>query len=355
MKKILYVKHADSSFILNDQRILEKKYRVVPFLVRKKQSGTCFACQMVSLCLFVLFNARGSSAMVTWFGDYHSALMVFLGRLSGIRVFIFAGGQEAICYPELGKGVYLKKWRGRCVRYALRNAAMIIPNHSSLIYHENTYLGSPAKIDGIRHYVPGLETPVTIIPNGINTSKFYRDAQIQKDPRVVLTAGTMNSPSDFINKGFDLFTDLARRNPGLKFILTGIKQRFLPWIEERYHILSVPNLELIYSFCPDEVLFEAYNRAWVFVQASITEGMPNTLNEAMLCECVPVGSNVNGIPDAIGETGELVYHRDIVELEAAVMKALQADTGPAARERVLCNFTLELREERVLRLFQDTL
>ncbi|MEI7500893.1 MAG: glycosyltransferase family 4 protein [Bacteroidota bacterium] len=353
MKKILYIKHANSSFILTDQRILEKNYRVIPFLIGNKNSGLHVIVRMVNLIFFILCNVNGSAAMVTWFGDYHAAVMVFFGRLFRVKVIIFAGGQEAVCYPELGKGVYCKKWRGRFVKYALRNANMIIANHASLLYHENFYYTPDGKKDGIRYYIPGIKTPMTIIPNGIDTAKYYRDQTIPKDPMKALTAGTMNSNADFINKGFDLFTDMARRNPDLHFTLIGIKKQFMVWIEEHYKISSVANLKLIFSFCPDEILFKEYNSATVFVQASITEGMPNTLNEAMLCGCIPVGSNVNGIPDVIGDTGILVMKRDVAELETATRQALNLNSGDQATLHILSNFTLKLREDRVLKVFRE--
>lgn len=353
MKKMLYIKHANSSFILSDQRILEQQYQLLPFLINQKKSGLYYAGRMISLILFILRHGPGSAAMVTWFGDYHAAVMVFFGRLFRSKVIIFAGGQEAICYPELRKGVYNKKWRGRFVKYALRHATMIIPNHASLLYHENFYYSADGKKDGIRHYIPGIQTPVTIIPNGIDTGKYYRDESIPKEPARVLTVGTMSSATDFINKGFDLFVEMARRNSDLNFTLIGIKKQFMPWIEQNYQISSIANLHLIFSYCPDDKLFLEYNRARVFVQASITEGMPNTLNEAMLCACIPVGSNVNGIPDAMGDTGVIVLKRDVSELELAVRKALTLHTGEAARMRILSNFTMKLRGERVLNVFRE--
>ena len=354
-KKILYIKHADSSFVLSDQRILEKEYRVVPFLINQKGSGFYFLRRMVALTIFILMNAKGAAAMVTWFGDYHSAVMAFLGKLLNIKVIIFAGGQEAICYPELRKGVYYKKVRGVFVKYALRNATHILPNHKSIIYHENFYYTPEGKKDGMSHYIRGLKTPMTILPNGIDTQKYYRDAAIAKEPKRILTVGTMSSNTDFLNKGFDLFTSMARRNPDLHFTLIGIKKQFMPWIEEHYQISALPNLELIFSYVPDDLLFLNYNKAKVFVQASITEGMPNTLSEAMLCECIPVGSNVNGIPDAIGHTGVIVMHRNVEEVEQAVRKALTLETGADARQRVLSGFTYIQREERLLTLLKEIL
>lgn len=355
MKQILYIKHADSSFVLSDQRILEKQYRVIPFLINQNRKGFYFLKRMAALTLFILSHVRGTHAMVTWFGDYHSALMAFLGKFLRIRVIIFAGGQEAVCYPELGKGVYNKKLRGCMVRYALKNAALIIPNHKSLMFHENFYYSDSGKKDGIKFYIPDLKTPVAIVPNGIDTAKFYRDPTITKIPDRVLTVGTMNSVSDFINKGFDLFIQMARRNSDLSFTLIGIKKQFLPWVEEHYHVSEISNLELIFSYVPDEVLLLNYNKAKVFVQASITEGMPNTLNEAMLCECIPVGSNVNGIPDAIGDTGVIVKRRNLDELERAVQTALKMNMGYEVRKQVLHNFTLAIREEKLLEIFKESL
>lgn len=297
---------------------------------------------------FLLRNIFTTDGIVTWFADYHAAVLVFFGIIFRKPVIIIAGGQEAICYPELKKGVYLKKMRGRMVKFALRHASHIIPNHKSLIWHENYFYSPDGKKDGIKYYIPDIHTRMTIVHNGIDTGKFFRDENIEKDQKMVLTVGTMNSVYDFINKGFDLFIKVAEGNPDLHFVMTGIKKKFLPWIEQNHPFSHIPNLEVIYSFCPDEVLFTYYNKAKVFVQVSITEGMPNTLCEAMLCSCIPVGSNVNGIPDAIGNTGIIINERKTAVLEDAVRKALLMNSGESARQRILENFTFEKREKELI-------
>jgi glycosyltransferase involved in cell wall biosynthesis len=349
MKKILYIKHFDSTFILNDQKILETLYNVKPYLIYPKSTGLHFIWGILDLVRFILWNVWGAAAMMTWFGDYHAAVIVFFGKLLNKKVVIFAGGQEAICYPELKKGVYYKKYRGMIVKYALRNADLIIPNHKSLIYHENYYYDPEGKKDGIKYYIPDIKTRIEVIPNGFDTSKFFRDVSIPRNPRLIMTVGNMHSIYDFLNKGFDLFVKIAERNPDLEFVLIGINRKFFPWVEEKYHISRIQNLQLI-CFSPYEVLFEYYNKAKVFVQASITEGMPNTLSEAMLCECIPVGSNVNGIPDAIGDTGVIVQMRDAEELEKAIRKALNLNSGYNARLFVMKNFTFEVREKKLIQI-----
>jgi len=348
MEKILFIKPANYSFTVNDQKILENHYLVKPFLIAKKNAGFHFIWRMLNLIVFIIRNAGGTRMMITWFADYHAAIMVFMGKVLNINVVIIAGGQEAVCYPELKKGVYYKKYRGLFVKFALRHADLILPNHESLIYHENFYYDPSGKKDGMKYYVSGLKTKITVIPNGIETDKFYREESIQKDPKTVLTVGTMNSVYDFINKGYDLFIDMARRNPDLNFIMVGLKRQFLPWIEEHYPFHDLNNLTTIYSFCSHEVLFESYNKAQVFVQASITEGMPNTLCEAMLCECTPVGSDVNGIPDGIGNTGIIIKKRDVSELESGVRKALTLNSGKEAATRIRENFSFDGREAKLM-------
>ena len=346
---ILFIKPVNTSFVLIDQKILEKRYRVIPFLLEQDKGKVTYFKNLLLMVLFLLKNASKSRAFICWFGDYHAAVMVFMGKLTNTPSFILAGGQEAICYKELGKGVYLKKIRGLFVKYALRNCSVILPNHQSLMYHENYFYNKEhPHVDGITHYVGKIKGEVHVIPNGIDFSRIDRNPAIEKDPNLLLTVGTMNKLSDFYNKGYDLFIALAKRCKNYNFIAVGVKRSSMDWIEENYKISEIPNLKVIPAFCPADVLSEYYNRAKVYLQVSITEGMPNSLGEAMLCECIPIGSNVNGIPDAIGNTGIIIQYRDLDELEQALYKAMAMNTGAEARKHTLENFSLQNRENKLV-------
>jgi len=353
---IIFIKPTNSSFISTDQRILEKNYKVIPYLLNQNKGKTKYFRNLFLLSLFLLKNARKSKAFICWFGDYHAAVMVFIAKLTGTPSVILAGGQETICYKELGKGVYLKKFRGFCVRYALGNCSMILPNHQSLVYHENYFYNQTnPHIDGIKHYVKRIKGSIHVVPNGIDTSRIDRNPEIPKDPDLVLTVGTMNKLSDFYNKGYDLFIELARRVKTYDFVAIGVKRSVMDWIEDNYKISEISNLKIIPSFCPDEVLKQYYNQAKVYLQVSITEGMPVSLGEAMLCECIPIGSNVNGIPDAIGDTGVIIYNRDLDELEKALYKAMTMDTGPKARLHTIENFSIQIKERKLIEVLKESL
>lgn len=349
---IVYIKPNNSSFIKIDQEIFEKYFDLKSISLSQTSGKILYGVNLIKLFFTLLsFIFRKNVVFICWFADYHAAVMVLAAKLIRKKSAIIIGGMEAVSYKELNKGVYRSKFRGSLVKFALKNTNLISANHESLIYHENYYYNKEnPHIDGIKHYVKGLKTPTVIINNGIDTKRFVRDNAIKKDDKFVLTVGTMNQLGDFYNKGFDLFIEVARRNPQLNFRLIGLKPEFEAWTEENYQVSKIPNLEIIKYFCPHELLRESYNKAKVFVQASITEGMPNTLGEAMLLECIPVGSNVNGIPDAIGDTGVIVKHRSADELEEAIKYALTLNTASKARQRVIDLFSFEIREKKLKEL-----
>jgi glycosyltransferase involved in cell wall biosynthesis len=68
----------------------------------------------------------------------------------------------------------------------------------------------------------------------------------------------------------------------------------------------------------------------------------------MLCGCVPVGTNLCGIPVAIGDTGFIVPVSDPKAAAAAIRKALESDKGPKARERIRTLFPIERRERELV-------
>lgn len=353
--RIIYIKPTNSSFIRGDQQIFERSYDVKPFLMNQNKNNFVYGIKLCELFFYLLSNVfRPNVIFVSWFADYHSAVMTFVAKLINKKSIIFIGGQEAVSYPELKKGVYRKKIRGISVKFALRNTSLIIANHKSLIYHENSYYNTEnPHIDGIKHYISGLKTKIEIIYNGIDSSKFKRNEAIEKQKNLVLTVGTMSQIGDFYNKGFDLFIETAAKNSAIDFVLVGLNPNYIEWTEVNYKVSQIKNLQIIPSFCPHDVLNEKYNQAMVFVQASITEGMPNTLSEAMLLECIPVGSNINGIPDAIGDTGIIINQRKVDDLDKAINQALKMNSGKSARQRVLDMFSFEKREIEILKVLSN--
>ncbi len=88
-------------------------------------------------------------------------------------------------------------------------------------------------------------------------------------------------------------------------------------------------------------LLELLSRADVLVLPSYREGLPLVLLEAMAVGCIPIASNVGGIPEVVSheDNGILVSPGNIDELRSAMAKAIDnremlAGMSERARKRV---------------------
>jgi glycosyltransferase involved in cell wall biosynthesis len=136
--------------------------------------------------------------------------------------------------------------------------------------------------------------------------------------------------------------------PDVQFEVIGVPaERHAP-IQQTYQ--PPPNVTL-HTPVPRESLPAMYGRASVYAQLSRAEGQPNVLSEAMCCGCIPVGSNVFGIPETIGDTGVVVDVPEIDAITAALRRALDGATPEAreaARTRITDHFSLERRQRHLL-------
>jgi glycosyltransferase involved in cell wall biosynthesis len=133
--------------------------------------------------------------------------------------------------------------------------------------------------------------------------------------------------------------------PGAQLVLVGTgPQRGA--LEERARSLGVSSTIAFAGFRPRARPLMA--SADVFVQPSLTEGMPNAVLEAMAASRPVVASSVGGIPELIvdGESGILVPPADPHALAAAVARllvdrALAVRLATAAAKRARDRFSLD--------------
>ena len=93
---------------------------------------------------------------------------------------------------------------------------------------------------------------------------------------------------------------------------------------------------------------ELYQKNKFYFQGSRLEGLPNSLCEAMLCGCVPIGSRVFGIPDAIGTTGVLFdTEKDIEQIVEFINSDLGATDLKKARNRIVRKYDISKRTEKI--------
>lgn len=151
-------------------------------------------------------------------------------------------------------------------------------------------------------------------------------------------------------KGIDFLMSCARRLPETSFVVVGLSSPVI----DKVRAEAPPNVEII-PFVDRNELLGHYQRARIYFQPSRAEGLPNSLCEAMLCGCVPVGTEVGGIPTAIGNAGFLAPYGDVEKMTAALKSALvaKAAAGEEARKRIATEFTIERRERALLEIIGE--
>jgi glycosyltransferase involved in cell wall biosynthesis len=353
--KILFVKkyNTNPKFITNDFDILSGSYDVT--LNNVKTTNNAFIIiTLIKEFFYLLFTLWNYKLVYIWFADYHSFLPVLFSKILGKKSVICAGGYESTYIPEINCGVFTrssfsKKVRAFCVAYSLKNCSLILPVDETLIENTNSYIysdipGKPALKDGIKNFIKDIMTSMETVYLGYDANVFKKVTVSPKEYSVV-SAGLIVNDDEYRRKGFDLLCAAAKVMPDVKFVLIGLNDEYY----NKLTSLNIPNLVPLKIITYGE-LIEQYSRAKVFAQISMFEGMPSTLCEAMMCECIPVGSNVNGIPKIIGDTGFLVSKKEIGEVTGTLYKALNADEkhGKAAREHVISSFPIEERKKKLL-------
>ncbi len=325
--RILFTSFAPLPFVRIDEQILKERYEV------NSTYGAWFA-----IAHHLVRSMFSVDLAFCWFGTVSAALVVLIGRLLGKPVVIVVGGIDVARVPELGYGAFVNPWRARLGRFALRRADRVLIVDQSLASDISTNVG------------PALKN-VRCLPTGYDID-FWRPAATEKE-EVVLTVAWCPDKTRIRLKGIDTFIRAAARVPAARFWVVGV---FGPAARE-LETAGLPGNVRLFNPVPHAELLGYYQKATVYCQLSMREGLPNALCEAMLCGCIPVGTRRGGIPTAIGRTGFLVEYGDAGQTAAAIFKAL--GMGPAAaraaRDRIADNVPLTRRRRDLYQLVDNLL
>jgi glycosyltransferase involved in cell wall biosynthesis len=273
-----------------------------------------------------------SDVVICWFASVYAFVAVAIARMTGVRTCVVVGGVDASKDPEFGYGIWLSPWRSKLVRYVFRNATRILVVDQSL----KDSAVRLAEYDGAN---------IQVLPTGYN-SAFWRPVA-EKEP-IVLTVAVARDEITLRRKGLDTLVETARLLPGVTFTIVGTEEKLL----QRFN----PPLNVkCYGRMAREDVVHFYQRAKVYCQPSRREGLPNALCEAMLCGCIPVGSAVNGIPTAIGDTGFFVEPGKPDELALSIRLGLASGETASrkARARIVALFPMEKRESGLVRTITE--
>ena len=273
----------------------------------------------------------------------------------------FAGAKlaraQALVHSEHGR-----KFDDRPARFAVQRW---MSRHTDAIFAVSGQL----KSDLVKHI--GLpEDSVQVLHNGVDLSRFNTEARAGADAagrgrealrrewgvpegaQVVGSVGRLVAVKNYAlllravaASGLDIHLVLAGEGPE-RTALTALAASL--GIASRVHLLD-------HSNDVDRVL-GAFD---VFVLPSFSEGMSNTLLEAMAAGVPPVASDVGGNGEIVrdGVDGRLFPSDDEAALRACLMALCRDDAerarlGVAARERVLSTFDIRQMIERYEQLYE---
>ncbi len=155
---------------------------------------------------------------------------------------------------------------------------------------------------------------ITVLPNYVETEKFY-DRNMQERQERLVYVGRLSEQKNLFH------TIEAVRNTGMGMDIYGNGDLYADLQEYVKH--SDADIELKGSVANDR-LPEILNSYKYYILASEYEGMPKTLLEAMACGNLCIGTDVEGIREVItdGVNGFLADGTGVDEIQKAIERAV---------------------------------
>lgn len=342
---LLYFYYKRSSFVDRDIKSLSVNYRVIEFAFRLKKHF--LFSDLLRQLIFILRHWKKTRISVCFFSGYHSFLPAFLSRISRKRCLIIAGGTDCVSFPAFDYGNFLRQPLKFFTCASFRMASCISPVHERLIYYPYTYDDNQPPEQGIKAYCRGITTRMETVYNGYDAGFFSPKGEKKKNSFLTVTYGIGLNYINYL-KGIDLILMTAGSFPDCTFNLVGQLANQFPY--------PVPANVIFYPQSTQDELLQHYRENEFYLQLSLSEGFPNSLSEAMLCGCIPIGSDVGGIPDIIQDTGFILIKKDRDLLQEIIVRALNADReslSAKARERIAGEFSVEKRTLNLLTLVKS--
>lgn len=204
---------------------------------------------------------------------------------------------------------------------------------------------------GLEHAASGgiAREKMVFIPNGIDTNVFYpaesEGKRIRADWGVGESETVIGKVARFDPiKNHPLFLKaaalIAAERPDVRFVCIGHGDgAYLQQLQKLTRTLGIENRVQWIDARPD--VRAVYNALDIFCSASLSEGFPNVIGEAMACGRQCVVTDVGDSKYVVGETGITVPSNDVEALAAGFRQALdRGSLNLRARQRILENFTV---------------
>jgi glycosyltransferase involved in cell wall biosynthesis len=259
---------------------------------------------------------------------------VMLGRAFGRPVAISARGTDINLIPD-------NPFARRMILWAAQRAAALITVSSAL----------KDRLAGL-----GVDpSRITVLRNGVDFSVFRPGDRAGLRRKLGLTGPTLLSVGNLVpEKGHSLTIEALSLLPDHTFLLIG-SGRSEDALRSLAKQAGVAERVRFIGRLPHEELSDFYTAADIFVLASLREGWPNVLLEAMACGTPVVSARVGGTPEIVADAvaGELFEARTPQALADAVRAVMRRGTDRASVLEYARQFGWEETTRRQLDLFRS--
>jgi glycosyltransferase involved in cell wall biosynthesis len=203
--------------------------------------------------------------------------------------------------------------------------------------------------------VPGHKFKV--VPNGINTEKFYPIPEIAKDNHRLIVTNSADMPLKGLYYLLQAIAEVAQSR-SIKLTVVGSPKKN-GGIVKLVRELGIGNLITFTGRIDNDQFVREYAKVTAAVVPSVYEGFGLPAGEAMAC-AVPVISTTGGaLPEVVGDAGILVPPADYRALARAIKSLLDhpetaARLGQAGYQRVQKHFTWRRAAQKTVAAYRET-
>ena len=337
-KKLIFIYPKLYTFIQTEIKALSSEFELIT-IDQDWLNRLLLPFTFIQQFVFLLFNISKVDTILVSFGGYLSFFPALFGKVFRKKVAIIVHGTDCVDFSEINYGnlrIPLMKW---FIEKSYQLANVILPVSESLVYTENNYYSVKTLKFGYSHHLKDIKTPYQVIPNGL----IIEDWQVENITKKENTFITVMTSDQTERKGANLIVEVARKLPKFSFYFAGTENivggNFLP-----------ENVICLGKLSPNE-LRDYYSKTQFYLQLSNFEGFGVALCEAMLCECIPIVSDVNYLPSIVGDSGFVLNKRNVemlIDLMHEVLKSDINNFGQKARKRIIENFSIENRQELLI-------
>lgn len=200
----------------------------------------------------------------------------------------------------------------------------------------------------------------TLVPLGVDTNYYAPPAEDARDPFLVLNvawSGRYNAERKCLFEIVESIPLVRAQVPQVRFVFCGKPGYHHPRLVQRVQELGVSDSVEFRGMVDDSTKVALMKRCAVYLSPSLYEGFGLAIAEAMSCGAAVVSSPVGSIPEVVGDAGVLVDGRNVEAVAAATVRLLKDATvrqalGAAGRQRVIANFTNDIRREGLQRVIE---